>query len=257
MRNCFVFFSFCWAFSTFFALCAFSETMSIGGSSQIERGVFAFFHLGQKSPDFDFWVKSGQRYKELPESDKEDFLINETIRLGSGYGQFDPKKDVLHIETIVQVHYTPPVGDQPARIFFQFPEQDDEYIPTFSYPYGHNEWVSLIVNRLAFFADISLKQEHYEVIKEKLPEPNNNYDALITIDVRPTNADHSAPIKIGTMSQWIMIGDIAYMKCEFKSDKTDSMVQLWDFVAPWYAEEYKLKNLPEDLKYPHPFDLKK
>ncbi len=257
MRTSFgIFFVFC-CISTFFTGYAFSSDVQSPLSSQLENGVFAFFHLGQKSPDFDFWVKSTKHYEELSEKDQEDFLINESIRLGTGYGQFDPKKDVLHIETIVLVHYTPPVDDQPARIFFQFPDQDDEYIPTFSYPYGKNEWVSLIVNRLAYFANIALGPEHYEVIKEKVPQPNTNYEALLTVDVRPTNADHSAPIKIGTMSQWIMIGEIAYMKCEIENKNVGNMIQLWDFVAPWYAEEYRLKTLPEDLKYPHPFDLKK
>lgn len=257
MRTCFVVFFVSCFLSIFFSGRALSDSMENAPSTQLERGVFAFFHLGQKSPDFDFWVRSTKRFSELSEKDQEDYLISESIRLGTGYGQFDPKTDVLHIQAVVLVHYIPPAGDEPARIFFLFPDQDDEYIPTFSYPYGKNEWVSLIVNRLAFFADIALKPEHYEIIKQKISQPNTNYEALLTMDIRPTNADHTAPIKIGTMSQWIMIGEIAYMKCEVENEKTGTMIQIWDFVAPWYAEEYKQKNLPEDMKYPHPFDLKK
>ncbi|MCB1680876.1 MAG: hypothetical protein H6858_09800 [Rhodospirillales bacterium] len=257
MRNVFIFFSVFFALGIFFADCVFANVSSDYKASELEKGVFAFFHLGDKSPDFDYWVKSTKHYEELSEKQQEEYLISESIRLGTGYGQFDVKKDLLHIETIVEIHYSEPEGDQPGKIYFQFPEQDDEYIPTFSYPYGHNEWVSLIINRLALFAEMPVQPEHLEAIKKRVPEPNVQYEAMLTLDVRPTKADHSAPIKIGTMAQWIMIGEIAYMKCEIENQATGKMMQLWDFVAPWYLEEYNYKNMPEDMKYPSPFDLMK
>lgn len=246
-------------------LCCFSSLVyaldtastSYDRTTQREMGVFAFFNLGGSLPDYEHWVRGSQHYQGLPEDDKEDFLINETIRLGTGFGKYNSQTSTLHIETAVLVHYTPPKDDKSAVIYFEFPDQNVEYIPTFSYPYGDKEWVSLIINRLALFSKIPLTHEHYEKITKDLTYDGVQYEAILTIEVRPTQADHSKPIKIGNMKQWIMIGEIAYMKCEVESDVTGKTVQLWDFVAPWYAEEYKQKNLPEDLKYPHPFDLKK
>ncbi len=238
----------------------FAEPSDMGSGINVterEQGIFAFFRLGDKPPDFEHWVKGTEFYQELPDKDKEDYLIRESIRLGTGYSAFDPRTNTLHIEVAVIVQFTAPKDGKPGQMFFQFPGQNEEYIPTFSYPYGTNEWVSMIINRLALFSAIPLKEDHYQMVSKHLFYENTDYEALITVDVRPTEADHEKPIRIGNMLQWIMISEIAYMRCEIQSDQTGQMVQIWDFVAPWYTEEYKQKNLPEDLKYPHPFDLKK
>lgn len=226
-------------------------------TTQREKGVFAFFALGNGPPDFESWITSSDEYVQVTAKEREEYLINQSIRLGTGYGLFDPTKDVLNIETVVSVHYVAPRGDKPGRIYFQFPNQEADYIPTFSYPYIKDQWVSLIINKLALFADLQLTPEHYATVIDHLFYENQEYEAVLTINVRPMEADHSKPIKIGTIKQWIMIGEIAYMKCEVDSDKTGRRQQIWDYVAPWYAEEHRLKNLPEDMKYPHPFDLKK
>jgi hypothetical protein len=227
-------------------------------TTQREKGVFAFFSLGSGPPDFERWIMSWDDYSAFHEQkDREKYLIDQSIRLGTGYGLFDPKKDLLNIETIVSVHYVAPKDGQPGKIYFNFPEQSADYIPTFSYPYVKDEWVSLIINKLALFAELPLSDEHMATVSQHLSFENQDYEAVLSIQVRPSEADHSKPIKIGTIRQWIMIGEIAYMKCEVDSDKTGRREQLWDYVAPWYAEEHRLKNLPEDMKYPHPFDLKK
>ncbi len=249
------------AFLLFFApLVAFasdSSSASKDPSSQREKGVFAFFTLGSGPPDFERWIMSWEEYSQLSTKERENYLIDHSIRLGTGYGLFDPKKDLLNIETVVSVHYVAPKDGEPGRVYFQFPGQNEDYIPTFSYPYIKDEWVSLIINKLALFAELKLSDEHFATVSEHLSYENQEYEALLSIQVRPTQADHSKPIKIGSIRQWIMIGEIAYMKCEVDSDKTGRREQLWDYVAPWYAEEHRLKNLPEDMRYPHPFDLKK
>ncbi len=222
-----------------------------------EKGVFAFFKLAGTPPDFEHMIKDTQKYKSLPDADKEEYFINESIRLGTGYGRFDLEKDLLHIETIVSIRYTNPTEDKPAHFSFQFPNHNKDYIPTFSYPYAKKEWISLIINKLALFSDFPLKEKDYELISKHLTSPDYSYDAMLTIDVKPAKADYSSPIKIGNIKQWIMIGEIAYMKCEVESEKTGTMQQLWYYVAPWYKEEYERMMMPEDMKYPHPYDLKK
>ena len=226
-------------------------------TTQREKGVFAFFSLGSEPPDVEMWVSSSDEYNGLPYKYKEDYLISQSIRLGTGYGLFDPQKDLLNIRAVVLVHYTGPAEGKPGRVYFQFPNQKKDYIPTFSYPYIKDEWVSLIINKLALFSDIPLSVEHYDTVKEHLLYEDQMYEGVLTIQVRPTEADHSKPIKIGSLRQWIMIGEIAYMKCEVDSDKNGQRQQLWDYVAPWYEDEYRLLVMPEDLKYPHPYDLKK
>lgn len=222
-----------------------------------EKGVFAFFRLGGNPPDYDYWIKSSKYFNDLPEDEKEKFFIKESLRLGSGYGAFDPDKELLFINTAVMVLYTKPSEDKASRFYFHFPDKDSKFIPTFSYPYGENQWVSLIVNRLAYFADIPLTQEQFNLVSEHLPNNNEEYKAILTIHVRPTKADTSKPIEMRSIKQWIMIGEIAYMKCEVESEKTGNIQKLWDYVAPWYQEEFKILNMREDEKYPHPFDLKK
>lgn len=226
-------------------------------TTEREKGVFAFFSLGAGPPDFENWIISSEEYAKRSKKEREEHLIRESIRLGTGYGQFEPQKTLLHIEANVLVNYEPPKDGSPAHVYFHFPKQAANYVPTFSYPYIHDEWISLVVNKLALFSKMPLTEDHYQAVLQHMRYPNEEYEGFLTIEVRAIKADHDKPIKNGPITQWILVGEIAYMKCEVESDLTGYRQQLWDYVAPWHEETLRLQNLPEDMKYPHPFDIKK
>ncbi len=246
--------------SLFFALFAFRSAVA-GDYSQVttrkEQGVFAFFSLAGVAPDYEHWVKSTSDFQNLPYAKQDDYFIKEAIRLGSGYSQYDPNTDMLNIETGVVLSLKISDDKQSGRMYFSFPKQEKDYIPTFSYPYGKNEWVSLVVNKLALFSDMYIEADHFRNVSEHIHYEGEKYRAILTMRVKPIEADHVKPVKMGRVKQWIMVGEIAYMKCEAESDKTGEMEKMWDYVAPWYAEQYAYENMPEDMKYPHPFDIKK
>lgn len=240
-------------FFAFFSTQAPADTEAETGITGKEKAVIAFFHLGKKAPDYEYWIKSGALYKTTPETYQEDILIKEWLRLDRGYGLYEVDQDLLEISALIVVHYTKPTEDKPARFYFSFPNRREDYIPVFSYPYGY-EWVSMIINGLSVFADVPLTNAQYEAIKEILPEENDFYEAQLVIRVRPAQADMSGPIDMAGEKHWIMTGNIAYIKCEAE-DEAGELKVLWDYVAPWHEEQFRQDQIPEEEKYPHPYDL--
>ena len=246
----------CFVFALFTLQSAFADDYS-HVTTRKEQGVFAFFGLAGVAPDYEHWVKSTSEFQNLPQDKQDDFFIKEAIRLGTGYSQYEPGVDMLNIETSVSLSMNISEDQKSGRLYFSFPNQGKEYIPTFSYPYGRNEWVSLVVNKLALFSDMYIEAEHFSSVSKHLRNPDDTYRAILTMRVKPIEADHVQPVTMGRVKQWIMVGEIAYMKCDAESDVTGKMEKMWDYVAPWYQEQYELETMPEDLKYPHPFDIKK
>ncbi len=219
-----------------------------------EKAVFAFFRAINSSPDYEYWIKSNPAYDALPPKKQETYLLREIMRLGYGYGLYDKNKDILELKIDVLVRYIP-AGDEneKARILFKFFDNSEEYTPTFDYPYG-SDVISLVINRLAAFSNMSLNEAQSKAIASKVPYENDDFDATLIIHVRVSKAMKD-PVRTDPFSQWIMIGDIAYLECRVNLNFTNQKYTLWDYVAPWYKEEFLIKNMPEEEKYPHPFDL--
>ncbi len=222
--------------------------------TQKEKAVFAFFKALGSSPDYDYWIKSNPSYRSLPDKSKERYLLSEKLRLGGGYGSFDRNIDLLELRINVSAKYIPAKNGEKARVLFEFFDSSDNYIPTFNYPYA-NDSLSLVVNSLASFSDMALNEKQNQAVLKKIPYEDEDFDATLTLHVRVSRANYRKPISEKPVKQWLMIGEIAYLKCDVNSYKEGNQYMLWDYVAPWYEEIFRIKNMPEEEKYPHPFDL--
>ncbi len=224
-----------------------------------DKAVFAFFRAAKDAPDFDTWIKNGERYKSSPKENRRIFLIKEKLRLGYGFGRYDNDKNLLELSINILAKYIPKTegeeegGAQP-RIIFSIPSLNSNQTPTFNYPYG-NDFISLIIKKLQLFSDLQLNEIQNNAIIKKVPYEDDVFDATLKISVRIDKADTDKPIEIGRINQWIMMGKIAYLKCEIDQHYNGTEYTLWDYIAPWYEEEFRIKNIPERLKYPHPYDL--
>ena len=116
-----------------------------------EKVVFSYYRVGGVTPNFDDWIKDSRTYSALPENRREDYLLQEQLRLGRGFGAHDADTALLNIEAPVFVKFmVDENGEQ--RVLFTFYRHDQAYIPTFDYPYLKQEGLSLIVNHLGSFA---------------------------------------------------------------------------------------------------------
>ncbi|PCI55436.1 MAG: hypothetical protein COB36_07380 [Alphaproteobacteria bacterium] len=217
-----------------------------------ERAVFAFFRAAGTVPDYDFWIKSSGRYNALSENHKTAYILDEILRLGRGYSAYDADEDMLELKINVIVKYISGTEDKKPRITFEFFQVDEAYVPTFSYPYG-DDVISLIIDRLAAFSNVPLDDAQKETLLPKVPYVDEYFDAKLIVHVRVSRAETEKPIITNGVKQWLMIGDVAHLKCEVEYMGKNRL--LWDFVAPWYEEAFEEKNRPEEEKYPHPYDL--
>jgi len=221
-----------------------------------EQAIFAFFRAANVPPEYEYWISSSPEYKALDDSHKQDFLIKEMLRLGRGYGLYDVKTDVLELKTPVVAKYHPAEKDgEKAHMSFRFFNLGQTNVPTFDFPFGPNT-VSLIVNNLNAFSKLALSPEQDQAVRSKVPYEEDEFDANLVIHTQVYKADYDRPVEQNKKwKRWLMTGKIAYVKCEIDSFYTQKKSTLWDFVSPWYEEQFRIKNMPEEEKYPHPFDL--
>ncbi len=219
-----------------------------------EQAIFAFFRAAEEAPDYDLWIKSKSKYKNLPESKKEGFLIKEIMRLGQGYGAFDIDTDLIEIKINTVSKYIPAKDGKPARITFRFLNLGNNEIPTFNYKFGDG-YISMIINKFAFFSNLKLSPEKDKVIRDKIPYEDDEFDTELEVHLKISSADYKNFKIVRDKRQWFMIGEIAYIKCSVDSYYTQQNYILWDYVAPWYEQAFRIKNMPEEEKYPHPYDL--
>ena len=224
--------------------------------TQKEKAVLGFFRLAGMAPDYESWIKAGPKYKSFPDKSKEktDFLIEETLRLGQGYSNFNPAKTLLEFNTLVITTYTPPTGNKPALFHFKFPSQTEDYIPVFEYPYGDNS-IALVLNKFADFSTIKLTDDQYEKDLKTMPYQDEEYTARLFIEVKLIKSDLERPIVHQNIYQWMMLGEVVYMRCQIIDPTNMGQTKLWEYISPWYEKEMRSKNMSEEEKYPHPYDL--
>ncbi len=224
-----------------------------------ERAIFAFFRAANVVPDFEYWITSSAEYEALgSDKQKQDYLVKEMMRLGHGYGQYDADTDVLEIKAPIVVKYHAPKkeGEKPV-LKFRFFDLDDSNIPTFDFPFGFDT-VSLVIDNINAFSSITLSPEQDQAIRAKIPYDDDEFDANLIVHTRVFKADYDNPVKNAEDGKrWLMAGKIAYVECEVDSFYAQQKNTLWDSVAPWYEKQFRLKNMPEEEKYPHPYDLYK
>ncbi len=220
-----------------------------------EKAVFSFYRATEEAPNFDTWIINSDRYLASPKDNRKRFLLKEKLRLGRGFGLYDHKKNLLEMSLDVFVKYIPATEEDKPRVVFEIQNIGTDVTPTFNYPYG-KDIVSLVIESLLLFSNIELNKIQNESLLKKIPYEGDVFDGTLNISIRIKNADIKNPIKLGKKKhQWMMLGEIAYLKCNVDEHYSGEEYTLWDYIAPWYEEEFRIKNMPEEDKYPHPYDL--
>lgn len=221
-----------------------------------EKAIFAFFRAAKVAPEYENWISSTMKYKVLDDTKKKDYLIKEMLRLGRGYGLYDMNTHVLELKAPVVVRYHPAKSNgEQSHLKFRFYNLEQTNIPTFDFHFGNNT-VSLIIENLNVFSNLVLSPEQDQAIRTKIPYETDEFDASLIIHTKVYNADYEHPVEEDKKwRKWLMVGKIAYVKCEVDSFYTQQKHILWDYVAPWYEEQFRVKNMPEEEKYPHPYEL--
>ncbi len=223
--------------------------------TQGERAIIAFFRAANIAPDYDRWVKLGETYLGTPERFRDDFFLEEQLRLGRGYSAFNTDKDFLDIKAPVIAKLVMGDGDdEEASIQFSFFQNKENYTPTFDFRYVKNEVISLIVNKLAAYSDLPVSGMKLHALRGKVPTENDWFSATLYMKVKVSSADYETPKDDRGIIRWPMVGEIAYIKCVYR-ERYDSEFILWDYVAPWYENNFNEEKKPDEDKYPHPFDL--
>ncbi|MBI1300554.1 MAG: hypothetical protein GC137_02750 [Alphaproteobacteria bacterium] len=218
-----------------------------------EKAVFSYFRAIGKAPDYNFWITTGYLLDNVSYDKQEEYVLNETLRLGNGFSQHNQNEHLMAVRFDVIARYiSAKEGSQPRMTFRVF-NAEESYIPTFNFEYG-KDVISLVVENLALFSDIPLADAQNEAVTKKLPVQDEDFKATIELKVRASNKTTDKPLERGTNTTWLMVGDIAHLKCVFTNNQSQE-VTLWDYVAPWYQEHHRLSQLSEEQKSPHPYDL--
>ncbi len=222
--------------------------------SEDEKAVFSFFRAGNVAPDYERWIKLSESYFDTPKRFREDFFLEEQLRLGRGYAAHDNDRDLLEIRAPVIAKLVE--GEDSFRVQFAFFESNENYTPTFDYPYVEKEVISLIVNNLASFSDLPVSASFAHSMEEHIQDKDEWFRAELMMNIRVKQADYDKPHHDRGVLQWIMIGEIGYVKCVIPRGY-DSEFLLWDYVAPWHQVAFDKAQKPDVEEYPHPYDLHK
>lgn len=223
--------------------------------SEKEKAVIAFFHLADIPPDYERWVKATSLYKSADEKFQDSVLIKEWLRLDKGYGLYNKDSGVLKLSFPILAEYTEPSDKAPSHFRIQFTDKKaNAATPVFTYPYG-DERISMIINNLSSFTDVPITEKQYKLARTVSPHAGELFDASIVVYVHPAKADYASPVIINNVKHWIMVGEIAYVRCNVEDYFRGNMKTLWEYIAPWYEEQYRLENMTDEQKYPHPYDL--
>ncbi len=229
-----------------------------------DKAIFAFYNVRRKKPDYDFWLKTSSKYKNMPEKNKERFLVDEMLRLGQGFSYFDNNEETINIDAPIVVRYAPPKEGteeekaEQSKLSFQFAGANSSDIPSFEFPLGRDT-VAIIANKLNFFSDLKLSEKQDTFIRSKIAEDKDTFIAKLELSLRPTQINNSRTERKkegGTL--WIMMSEIAYIKCVIKSKDSGQDEILWDYVAPWHKQQFDAINAKKtEAQAPHPYDIYK
>lgn len=241
-----------------FAVCAFGFSASVSAYEDVditaeEKAVFSYFRAIGKAPDYDFWITTGHLLDNVSYDLQDQYILNETLRLGNGFSQHNQNENLMSVKFQVIARYISGSEDSKPRMTFRVFNAGESYIPTFNFEYG-KDVISMVVENLALFSDIPLAAAQNSAVEKKLPVKDEDFKATIKLKVRASDKTTDKPLERGSSTTWLMVGDIAHLQCVVRNEQGED-VTLWDYVAPWYKEQHRLSKLSEEQKSPHPYDL--
>lgn len=201
-----------------------------------EKAVAAFFALNGEEPDFTVWTRASETYTGADQTIQQEIFEQERLRLKWGFGTYDVRSDFLKINTEVMSWLSSSDGKNPPVLSFHFPHSHRDYVPYFPYSYGE-EWIALIVKDLPTFSSIPLGKEEYDYVSQYIEPGDEPHEAQLIIRIRPLSADNSEPLSLDGFDQWLMMGDIAYLRFDVSDKKTGNNLKLWEYSSLWYLSD--------------------
>ncbi|MFK7839272.1 MAG: hypothetical protein AB8B83_02985 [Bdellovibrionales bacterium] len=211
-----------------------------------EKAVFAFFKMTDQKPKLESWIKNSKRYLDGRKAEKDKIYNEERERLDWGFGVYDYEKDFITIRRDIRLST---LVDQNGVRHLKTRFVDDRHneTPYFPIEYG-KESIAFIVEGLENYRSIKPQPEEIPKIKKYFHD-SAPYEAVLEVRIRPLSADSKNKLFVDYRDQWLMLGDIAYLKIDFYDEFKLEHVVVWDYNAPWYLDESK-KALMEMFKEP-------
>ena len=202
--------------------------------SDAEKAVFAYLKLTDQEPNFEAWIKNSQKYLDATKARKVKILEEDRERLDWGFGTFDVTKDFITIKAPIRLTTTLR-EDGTRMVYTRFVDDRHNETPYFPFSFGKDS-IAFIIQGLESYAAIALKPEEIPKIKQYFYN-SAPYEAEMEMRIRPISADAEKKLLIDYKDQWLMLGDIAYLKINYYDEFKLQNINVWDYNAPWYLDE--------------------
>lgn len=213
-----------------------------------EKAICAFLEITNQDPDLKSWILNSEKYKNANKFDKPIIVEEDNTRLAIGCNTYEVKKDLITIKEKVRV--TTSLNDQKKQIMnIRFIDRAKNKSAHFPYQYGTDS-IALVTEELENFKQVPLQTEQIPLITKHFHD-NAPYEAELEMRVKPISADATSKLEIGGKEQWLMLGDIAYIKINYFDKFKSKNTTVWDYNAPWYYNESQ-KALLEMFRHPTP-----
>lgn len=202
--------------------------------SEEEKVIFAYWKLTEQEADFENWIKNSPKYLDASRYQREKILKEDTARLNWGFGTYDHTKDFITIKS--KIRLTTNVKDDNKRyLYTRF--VDERHNENFYFPFAFGKQsVAFVIENLENYQAIALKPEEIPKVKQYFYD-SAPYEAEIEMRIRPISADKEKKLFIDYQDQWLMLGDIAYLKINYYDEYKLQNIIVWDYNAPWYLDE--------------------
>lgn len=213
-----------------------------------EKVICAFLKLTNQKPSLESWIKNSEKYKEANKFDKPLILKTDKARLTLGCNTYEVKKDFITIKEKIRISTS--LNSQRKRIVnIRFIDKAKNESTHFPYQYGTDS-IALITEELENFKQVTLQPEEIPLITKHFHD-NAPYEAIMEIRVKLLSADAHSKLEVDGEKQWLMLGDIAYIKIDYFDKFKNGNTAIWDYNAPWYYNESQ-KTLLEMFRHPTP-----
>ena len=215
--------------------------------SDSEKVVCSFLKLSNKDADIDAWITNSERYKKANKFDRRDIMREDKERLPKACDSYNRETDLIRITDEVRASTTVKDGKRILEIKFTDREKNENLF--YSYTYGPDA-IALILKAFQNHRVNTLEPEQIPIIKKYFHD-GAPYETEIELRVKAVTADDSSKIQVEGKDQWLMLGDIAYIKVDYRDKFLYKMVTVWDYNAPWYFNESQ-RTLLDVFRHPTP-----
>lgn len=211
-------------------------------SSSEEDIAIAFYKTGGIQPNFKQWVEKSELYQDTPAARRDEVMDRELQRLASRYHSFNPKKNLLIIQTYAKIKaeevIDPVKKTKSYSAEITFAKEPDAFF--FPYVFQENNFAVMPLD-LQKMMKTNLSEMEYQSIDD-LSAKNKSYPFVLAL--RPTEAKTDEPIEISDVHQWILKTEIITADIW-----KENGALIWEYTSPGYiAPETKVLNELFELK---------